>query len=111
MNAVQSKGFVAGLKSLGPYLLIELILPGGTLIALLLWLSQGMRRGTRGVVHKPALLWPAAIARVVTPRRPLRHADDRRCCALSGRVSRVLQRARALLGSGCACETLQCATR
>ena len=31
------------LKSLGPYLLIELLLPGGTLIALLLWVSQQLR--------------------------------------------------------------------
>jgi len=29
-----------GLRKAGPYLLIELLLPGGTLVALLLWLSQ-----------------------------------------------------------------------
>jgi hypothetical protein len=34
---------VAGLKELGPYAAIEIILPGGTLIALLLWLYR--RRG------------------------------------------------------------------
>ncbi len=34
----------ASLRSLGPYLLVELILPGGSLIALLLWLYK----------HKPA---------------------------------------------------------
>jgi hypothetical protein len=28
------------MRALGPYLLIELVVPGGTLIALLLWLSQ-----------------------------------------------------------------------
>jgi len=27
-----------GVRALGPYLLVELILPGGTLLALLLWL-------------------------------------------------------------------------
>jgi hypothetical protein len=34
---------VAGLKEIGPYAAIEIILPGGTLIALLLWLYR--RRG------------------------------------------------------------------
>jgi hypothetical protein len=31
---------VAGLKEVGPYVAIEIILPGGTLIALLLWLYR-----------------------------------------------------------------------
>ncbi len=31
---------ISRLRAVGPYLLIELLLPGGTLIALLLWLSQ-----------------------------------------------------------------------
>lgn len=31
---------LAGLKAYGPYLLMEMLLPGGTLLALLLWLSQ-----------------------------------------------------------------------
>jgi hypothetical protein len=34
----------ASLRALGPYLLVELILPGGSLLALLLWLYN----------HKPA---------------------------------------------------------
>jgi hypothetical protein len=34
----------ASLRTLGPYLLVELILPGGSLVALLLWLYN----------HKPA---------------------------------------------------------
>ena len=35
----QLLGFLPGkLRALGPYLLVELILPGGSLIALLLWL-------------------------------------------------------------------------
>ena len=33
------------LRAVGPYLLIELLLPGGTLFAFLLWLSQRFRRG------------------------------------------------------------------
>ena len=30
--------------NLGPYVLVELLLPGGTLLALLLWLSQHRRK-------------------------------------------------------------------
>ena len=33
------------LRSAGPYMLIELLLPGGTLLAFLLWLSSGAARG------------------------------------------------------------------
>ena len=33
------------LRAVGPYLLIELVLPGGTLFAFLLWLSQRFKRG------------------------------------------------------------------
>ena len=32
------------LRAVGPYLLIELVLPGGTLFAFLLWLSQRFKR-------------------------------------------------------------------
>lgn len=38
------KKLVWGLKAAGPYLAIELLLPGGTLIALLVWLAQQRRR-------------------------------------------------------------------
>ena len=65
MNASRSKRFLSGLRNLGPYLLVELILPGGTLLALLLWLSQGMHRGAAGIVHKTALLSPSATERVI----------------------------------------------
>jgi len=34
---------VGQLRALGPYLAIELVLPGGSLIALLLWLYQRNR--------------------------------------------------------------------
>jgi hypothetical protein len=34
---------LAGLRAIGPYLAIELFLPGGSLLALLLWLSQRAR--------------------------------------------------------------------
>ena len=32
--------------NLGPYVLVELLLPGGTLLALLLWFSQHRRKAT-----------------------------------------------------------------
>jgi len=32
-------------RSLGPYLLVELLLPGGSIIATLLWLVQRRRSG------------------------------------------------------------------
>ena len=37
----------AALRALGPYLMIELLLPGGTILALLLWLSQRFARKVR----------------------------------------------------------------
>ena len=46
MNAVAQivalwlKRGLAMVRSVGPYALIEILLPGGTLIALLLWLSR-----------------------------------------------------------------------
>jgi len=35
---------VAGLKELGPYAAVELILPGGSIVAVLLWLYRRHRR-------------------------------------------------------------------
>jgi hypothetical protein len=37
MNALRLKPLARTLRTLGPYLLIELLLPGGTVIALSLW--------------------------------------------------------------------------
>jgi hypothetical protein len=34
------KRFLQGARNLGPYLLVELLLPGGTVIALLLWIFR-----------------------------------------------------------------------
>jgi hypothetical protein len=63
MNAIAWKTLLPKLRSLGPYLLVELLLPGGTLIALLLWLSQGMNR-TGVLTVQPPVAAPAAIARL-----------------------------------------------
>ena len=35
------------LQKFGPYVLVELLLPGGTMLALLLWLSQYRRKTAR----------------------------------------------------------------
>jgi hypothetical protein len=44
---------IAGLKEFGPYAAIELVLPGGSLIAILLWLHRRRRFRLRS---NPALL-------------------------------------------------------
>jgi hypothetical protein len=53
-------------RSLGPYVLMELLLPGGTLLALLLWISQGITRG--GLIGAPQpVVSPTAVERVIAP--------------------------------------------
>jgi hypothetical protein len=47
------------LRELGPYVLVDLLLPGGTLLALVLWLSSGTGRGQLAEMHHAA---PAAVA-------------------------------------------------
>jgi hypothetical protein len=49
---------VAGLKEIGPYAAIEIILPGGTLIALLLWLYR-RRNAARSLATLSAAVSPA----------------------------------------------------
>jgi len=39
----RTKEMLPAVRALGPYLLVELILPGGTLIALAIWLVQQRR--------------------------------------------------------------------
>jgi hypothetical protein len=56
------------LKGAGPYLLLEMLLPGGTLLALLLWLSSGSSRGQPAEVQRRAMD-PAAIERIVSVGR------------------------------------------
>ena len=57
----------SGLRSAGPYLLVELLLPGGTLVALFLWLSSGTARGQLATVPAAATS-PVALERVITPQ-------------------------------------------
>ena len=40
---------------LGPYLLLEALMPGGTLLAVLLFLYRGRKPNTGGDAHGPAL--------------------------------------------------------
>ena len=44
MEAVSLRSLIAKLRSLGPYVLIELLLPGGTLVALALWFANRRAR-------------------------------------------------------------------
>jgi hypothetical protein len=60
---------IAGLKELGPYAAIEIILPGGTLIALAIWLYR--RRAAR----------IAQAARAGKSPRPLVSSYSRNSCA------------------------------
>jgi hypothetical protein len=57
---------VSSARKLGPYLLMELLLPGGTLIALILWLSQGVHRTGLMTVDEPTLA-PTQVEKVISP--------------------------------------------
>jgi hypothetical protein len=63
-----SRKVFAILKDLGPYAAIELILPGGSVIAVLLWLY---RRSTVRSTPQPAYHAPADFYRVRARRGPL----------------------------------------
>ena len=45
----RAKEMLPAVRALGPYLLVELILPGGTLIALAMWLAQRWKFRVPGV--------------------------------------------------------------
>jgi len=47
--AVRTAGVVSVLRSLGPYAAIELLLPGGSLLALVLWLYRRRRQVRIGI--------------------------------------------------------------
>jgi hypothetical protein len=46
MKLARVKELLPAVRALGPYLLVELILPGGTLIAAMMWLAQKRRSRT-----------------------------------------------------------------
>ena len=70
-------------QRMGPYLLIELILPGGTLIALLLFLSRRGDSAALGAMAAPARIalarlaaWRRAVVRFLLPDAILALLDD-----------------------------------
>jgi hypothetical protein len=69
MNATASNRIFQALRSLGPYLLIELLLPGGTLLAFLLWLYQ-RRTGTMSAGTQQARGTPRAVEHSISRFRP-----------------------------------------
>ena len=73
MNAAKFKSFLPTLRRAGPYLLMELLLPGGTLLAVLLWLSQGFAQGKFAIVHERDVT-PSALELVIGARPPQRAA-------------------------------------
>jgi len=64
MKAVRWVSVRETLRRVGPYVLVELLLPGGTLLALLLWLSNGVGRGQLANLHQPEIS-PAVVERVI----------------------------------------------
>jgi hypothetical protein len=44
MMLARIKEMLPAVRAVGPYLLVELVLPGGTLVAALMWLAQQRRR-------------------------------------------------------------------
>ena len=64
MQALSARTALDSLRRMGPYLLIELLLPGGTLFAVLLWLYNGGARGQLTNVEQAAPK-PAFVERLV----------------------------------------------
>jgi hypothetical protein len=64
MKAVRWVSVRETLRRVGPYVLVELLLPGGTLLALLLWLSNGVGRGHFANLYQ-AEISPSVMQRVV----------------------------------------------
>jgi hypothetical protein len=52
-------------RGLGPYVLMELLLPGGTLLAILFWLCQGGARTGLLAIPQPVAA-PVAVEQVVS---------------------------------------------
>jgi hypothetical protein len=44
VTSLKIAGIIAGLRRVAPYLAIELILPGGSMVALILWLLRNRSR-------------------------------------------------------------------
>jgi len=57
-------------KKLGPYLMLEMLLPGGTLIALLLFLCRDGRLDTTGFAVRASLAVVRALKQWIRMARP-----------------------------------------
>jgi hypothetical protein len=71
--AARARGMLRSLRSLGPYLAIEVLLPGGSIIALALWTYRRRRaaRSDAGATSAPATsAEPRARLRCVASRGP-----------------------------------------
>ena len=75
MKCARCPGLLRALRKAGPYALTELLLPGGTVLALLLWLSTGAGRGAFAEEHPPRIR-PATAELVVSSPSP--HTYDLR---------------------------------
>ena len=54
--------WLTGMREFGPYLLIELLLPGGTLVAFVLWLMQRVKHvGLSGLRRQSAETYISAV--------------------------------------------------
>jgi hypothetical protein len=65
MEAPKRTYSMASLRKAAPYLAIELLLPGGTLLALLLWCSQSIARGSLAAAPQGAIQRPPAVEQMV----------------------------------------------
>ena len=74
MDTIGLSNFLSRLRAIGPYLALELFLPGGTLIALLLWLSQRFGRARFGSMH--AYVSARLNGQPAISARPHEHGDD-----------------------------------
>ena len=73
MSTARISDFLTRLRQAGPYLAIELLLPGGTMIALLLWLSQRLVSARLSSMH--SLLASRLTGRPAITAPPFSHGE------------------------------------
>jgi hypothetical protein len=69
MHKRRARHFFAGLRAVWPYVALEVLLPGGTLLALLLWLSQRLSGASRGGAYQRTPKLPVLTTVVAQPAR------------------------------------------
>lgn len=74
MTSSRLKHSFEATRHLGPYLLVELLLPGGTLVALLLWLCRRFLREGLGDIRQYRFAPPSA--RVTIRAKPYAGRKD-----------------------------------